>query len=104
MNIALCIIAGIVVCLHAYAALIQMRRDQNKINGVLMLIGAIIAMTGIVLSLANNAVDWLIALAGFAFIAYAAIQNGKRNQNFHIQHHIVRIAVFAVLTIGLACL
>lgn len=101
MKIALCIIAGIVVFLHTYAAISQIRKRQNKNNEMLMIIGAVLSVIGITLCLVNNGIDWLVATAGFTLIVYACIQNGRQNQNFHIQHHIVRISLFSVLTVHL---
>lgn len=101
MKIALCMIAGVVVCLHAYAAIMQMRTNRNNANNVLMIIGVVLAIIGIALCLANIGIDWLISLVGFAFIIFSAIQNGRKNQNFHIRHHIIRFSVFTILTIGL---
>ena len=65
-----------------------------------MLIGAMVVLAGVVLCLLNCALDWLIALTGFILIACAALQNGRKSQNVHIGHHVVRMLLFAALSIG----
>lgn len=65
-----------------------------------MLIGAMVVLAGVVLCLLNCALDWLIALTGFILIACAALQNGRKSQNVHIEHHVIRMLLFATLSIG----
>lgn len=100
MKTALCIVTAIVACLHAYAATAQMKKAPNKTSDILMIAGAAAAIIGTLFCWMSNGLDWLIAALGFALIAYAAIQNGRTGQSFHIQHHIVRISVFLVLVVG----
>ncbi len=98
MKIALCIAAGIVVCLHALASFAQLR--SGKENAWMMIAGAAVAAAGIVLCLCGGSMDWVFALAGFLLIACAAIQNGQKKQDVHIRHHIIRISLFVALTLG----
>lgn len=65
-----------------------------------MLIGAMVVLAGVVLCLLDCALDWLIALTGFIMIACAALQNGRKSQNVHIEHHVIRMLLFATLSIG----
>lgn len=65
-----------------------------------MLIGAMVVLAGVVLCLLDCALDWLIALTGFVLIACAALQNGRKSQNVHIEHHVIRMLLFATLSIG----
>ena len=65
-----------------------------------MLIGAMVVLAGVVLCLLNCALDWLIALTGFILIACAALQNGRKSKNVHIEHHVIRMLLFATLSIG----
>ena len=65
-----------------------------------MLIGAMVVLAGVVLCLLDCALDWLIALTGFIQIACAALQNGRKSQNVHIEHHVIRMLLFATLSIG----
>lgn len=100
MKFVLCIAAIIFAGLHGFAAVAQIVNSKNKTNDIFMIIGASAALAGAIFCLLNNSIDWLLALTGFALIAYAAIQNGRKKQNFHIRHHIVRVSIATILTIG----
>lgn len=100
MKIALCIVAIICAGLQALAAMTQIKSSVNKTNDILMITGAVVVLAGVILCLLNNSIDWLMALIGFGLIAYAAVQNGRKKQKVHICHHIVRVSIFIVLSIG----
>lgn len=100
MRIVLCIVAFACVGLHAFAAVSQIKSSENKKNDIWMMAGALIALVGIVLCLLGNGIDWLLAIIGFGMIAYAAIQNGRKMENVHISHHIVRLSIFIIFIIG----
>lgn len=100
MKIILCILSFIIVCLHALAAAAHLRGKERSANDILMLAGALLSLGGIVLCLTGKNADWLVSLAGYALILYAAIQNGRQKNTFHIRHHIIRAAIFTLLTIG----
>ncbi|MGN0352053.1 MAG: hypothetical protein ACI4ES_10410 [Roseburia sp.] len=100
MRIVLCIITIACVVLHAFAAMTQIKNNENKTNDIWMMIGAFVALVGAILCLLKNDFDWLMALIGFGFIAYAAVQNGRKKHNVHIRHHIVRASIFIILLIG----
>ncbi len=101
MKIAICVLACLAACLHALAAVSQIRKRQSSHNDLLMIAGAVIVLGGVVLCLAGSSLDWLVALAGFGLIGAAAILNGKRKQDFHLRHHVVRLSLLALLTIAL---
>ena len=101
MRLPLCVVTILCVGLHSFAALTQIKDGGNKINDRRMLVGALVVLAGVILCFLNSRYDWFIALIGFGCIAYAAVQNGRRNQNVHLLHHIVRFSLFAVLSIGL---
>ena len=48
--------------------------------------------------------DWVIALPGCIAICAAAIWNGKKSGQLHLQHHIIRMAMSLLLIIGFAVL
>ena len=100
MRLALCVVTILCVGLHSFAALTQIKGGENKINHLLMLVGSLVVLAGVILCFLNSRYDWLIALIGFGCIAYVAVQNGRRNQNVHLLHHIVRASIFIVLLIG----
>lgn len=101
MRLAVCVVAILCSGLHSFASLTQLKGGGNKNNHLLMLVGSLVVLAGVILCFLNSRYDWLIVLIGFGCIAYAAVQNGRRNQNVHLLHHIVRFALFAVLSIGL---
>lgn len=96
---------GIVVVLfaglHALVAITHAKNSADKTNDRLMTLGAIIAIISSVLCVMNVTFDWVLALVGLGLIIFAAIQNGKQKDNFHIKHHIVRISISGVLVVGL---
>ena len=100
MKTVICITALICSGLHAFAALTQIQKSEHRVNHLWMLIGAMIVLAGVVLCLLDCALDWLIALTGFILIACAALQNGRKSQNVHIEHHVIRMLLFATLSIG----
>lgn len=100
MRIALCIVTIVCAFLHAFAAATEIKSGENKTNDILMVVGALVTLAGVILCLLNNGIDGLLVLIGFGLIAYAAVQNGRKKQNVHIRHHIVRISIFIILSIG----
>lgn len=54
----------------------------------------------VVLRILHFNFSWLIALIGGLLICAAAFINGKRSKNFHSIHHIIRLGVTLILTIG----
>lgn len=101
MRIVICIFACVITCFHALAAAINLKRNQSSINDIWMILGAVLAILGIILCLLGSGIDWLISLVGFSCIVFAAIQNGRKRQSFHLSHHIVRITIFSLLVFGL---
>ena len=100
MKTVICIAALVFSGLHAFAALTQIQKSEHRANHLWMLIGAMAVLAGVVLCLPDCALDWLIALTGFILIACAALQNGRNSQNVHIGHHVIRMLLFAALSIG----
>ena len=100
MKAVICIAALVFSGLHAFAALTQIQKSEHRTNHLWMLIGALAVLAGVVLCLLDCALDWLIALTGFVLIACAALQNGRNSQNVHIGHHVIRMLLFAALSIG----
>ena len=88
------------LCLHAFAALTQIQKSEHRVNHLWMLIGAMVVLAGVVLCLLDCDLDWIIALTGFIQIAFAALQKFRNSQNVHIGHHVIRMLLFAALSIG----
>ena len=100
MNVVLCIISIIFGGLSLTAAISQMRADKKSAPAVLMIIGSVMLISAVICNLAKQPFDHVPALIGCTAICAAAIRNGLKSGNFHIQHHIIRITLSLVLTIG----
>ena len=104
MNVVLCIISIIFGGLSLIASISQIRTEKKSMSAVLMIIGSIMLISAVICNLAKQQFDFLLALIGCAAICAAAIYNGLKSGNFHIQHHIIRITLSLVLIVGFVLL
>lgn len=104
MRILLCVISLAFGALSMTAALSRIKAKEGELSHVTMAVGSIFLIGSVIFNILNFGIDWIVALIGTAMICIAAVWNGKRNGNFHIQHHVIRIALSFVLVIGFACL
>lgn len=104
MRILLCIISAAFGALSMVAALSRIKAKEGELSHVIMSVGSFFLIGAVIFNILNLGIDWIVALIGAAMICVAAVRNGKRNGNFHIQHHVIRIALSSVLVIGFACL
>ena len=100
MNIALCIVIILFGVLSLLAAIVQIIAQKKPMPAIIMIIGSVILISAAICNFAGQQFDFVLALVGCTAICFAAIRNGLKSGNFHIQHHIIRIAVSIVLTIG----
>ena len=100
MNIALCIASILFGGLSLLAAIVQVIAEKKPMPAILMMIGSVILISAAICNFAAQQFDFILALVGCTAICLAAVRNGLKSGNFHIQHHIIRIAVSLVLTIG----
>lgn len=100
MRILLCVISVAFGALSMTAALSRIKAKEGELSHVIMTVGSIFLIAAVVFNILKLGFDWILALIGTAMICIAAVWNGKRNGNFHIQHHIIRIALSSVLVIG----
>ena len=100
MRILLCIISVAFGALSMTAALSRIKAKEGELSHILMSVGSLFLITSVIFNILNLDFDWIVALIGTAMICIAAVWNGKRNGNFHIQHHIIRIILSSVLVIG----
>lgn len=82
------------------AAISQIKTEKKAMPAVLMVAGSVILISAAVCNLAGQQLDYILALVGCTAICVAAIYNGMKSGNFHLQHHIIRIILSLVLTIG----
>lgn len=104
MQIALCVVSVLFGGLSMTAAFSQVKREQKPISAFLMIGGSLLLAAAVILNILEQRPDWAIALLGCIAICAAAIRNGKKSGQLHIQHHIIRIALSLILTVGFAVL
>lgn len=104
MRIILCILSLAFGALSMTAALSRIKAKEGELSHVIMSAGSVFLMGAVLFNILKFGIDWITALIGVVMICVAAVWNGKRNGNFHIQHHIIRIVLSAVLVAGFACL
>ena len=100
MNAALCIVSILFGGLSLLAALVQIIAQKKPMPAIFMIAGSVVLISAAICNFAGLQFDFVLALVGCAAICFAAVRNGLKSGNFHIQHHIVRIAISLVLTIG----
>lgn len=100
MQVVLCIVSGLFGVLSLVASISQMLHEKKPFPGIVMSGGSLLLLVSAAICLSSLAWDWLSALAGCVGICAAAMYNGIQRKNFHIQHHIVRIALSVLLVIG----
>lgn len=104
MNVVLSIVSIIFGGLSLIAAISQMRADKRSMPAVLMIMGSILLIVAVICNITKQQYDYVVALIGCIAICVAAIRNGLKSGNFHIQHHIIRITLSLILTIGFVLL
>ena len=88
--------------LHLLASLSELRKGRNLLGNRLLLIGSSLATLSIFLCFFLPIITLSLWLIGCGLICYGAYWNGKRKENFHPAHHLIRIGIALVLTILLA--
>ncbi len=86
--------------LSMYGAACQVRNPQFKQPCILMIAGGAVLIGAVAASLDGLPYDWPVALAGCAAICAAAMWNGKRCNNLHLKHHVLRIAFCLLVVVG----
>ena len=104
MNLLLCIVSIAFGGLSLLAALYQMRTEKRFFSAGLMMSGSLLLIAAVVCNFIKLQYDFVFALTGCAAICVAAIRNGLKRGNFHMQHHIIRVTLSLLLTIGFVLL
>ena len=100
MNIAVCIVSILFGGLSLIAAVSQMKTEKKPMPAVVMAAGSVLLISAAICNFAGQAFDYVLALPGCAFICTAAIWNGRKSGNFHLQHHIIRLVLSLALVVG----
>ena len=104
MKIVLCIISVLFGGLSLIASVSQIKSEKKSPSGWIMSAGSLVLIAAAVCNALGQKFDVAAAILGCAAICTAAIMNGIKSKNFHIQHHIIRIALSIILIIGFAVL
>lgn len=93
-------ITALYALLSIAAAFVQIKKENKKITPCIMICGGGIMLLAVILHIIHFSFSWLIALIGGLLICTAAFINGKRSEKFHPVHHIIRLSVTLLLTVG----
>lgn len=104
MVIVLYVISILFGGLSLTASVSQIIKERKPIPAAIMAAGSSALIASVIFSIYARWFDFIIALFGCAAICAAAIWNGIKSKQFHIRHHIIRIALSAALVVGFAVL
>lgn len=85
--------------LSVFAAIVQIKTIKAKVTPFIMIAGGIILIGAVFLHIFFIPFNWAVTLTGCLLISLAAFINGKKGE-LHIVHHIIRLAVAVLLTLG----
>ena len=100
MNIVLCIVSFLFGGLSLIAGVVQVKAEKKPMPALIMILGSLLLIAAAICNLAKQPYDFILALIGCGAICAAAIWNGLKSKNFHIQHHIIRAVLSIALTVG----
>ena len=103
MKAILCIVSVLFGGLSMIAAVSQIKSDKS-VSALIMIAGSLLLIAAVICNLLGQQFDYIIASLGCIAICAAAIWNGVKGGQLHIQHHIIRIALSIVLIIGFVLL
>ena len=104
MRIILCIVSVLFGGLSMIAAFSQVKSERKPISAIIMITGSMLLLAAVICNIIRQRVDFMIALSGCIAICAAAIWNGVKGGQLHIQHHIIRIVLSLILIVGFAVL
>ncbi len=104
MKIALCTVSVLFGALSMLAAFVQAKNEKKPVPAVIMTAGSLLLLAAVICNTAGQQADFIVALIGCIAICAAAIMNGVKSGQLHIQHHIIRIALSVILVVGFALL
>ena len=104
MQVALCIVSVLFGGLHIIAAVSQLKSDKKSVPASIMITGSLLLIGAVICNALRKPLDYIPALLGCAMICAAAIMNGVKSHELHIQHHIIRAALASALAAGFVLL
>lgn len=103
-QIALAVVCGGFAILTGIAGASQLCKNVRREASLAMLAGAALLVAAVACNLFSVTFDWLLAVAGSVLIFCSAFYNGKKGGGFHLQHHVIRLALCLVFVVGFALL
>ena len=100
MQVILRIVSILFGGLSTLAAASQIKGKKKSVSALMMIAGSLLLIAAAICNMAGQRFDYILALPGCAAICAAAILNGIKSGQFHIQHHIIRIALSVLLIAG----
>ncbi len=100
----LCIASVLFGGLSLLAAISQIKSEKRATPALIMVAGTLLLLAAVVCNRAGGRWDAFLAFFGCAAICAAALLNGVKSKQLHIQHHIIRIALSVILVAGFAVL
>ena len=88
--------------LHLLAGGAALLKGDKTTGNILIFVGALIALPAIPLLAIVPRISFVTWIVGATLCCVGAYINGKQNGNFQKSHHVIRITIAVLLTIGLA--
>jgi len=94
----------IVTCalIHLLAGGAALLKGDKTTGNILIFVGGLIALPAIPLLAMVRGLSFVTWIVGATLCCVGAYINGKQNGNFQKSHHVIRITIAVILTIGLA--
>ena len=88
--------------LHLLAGGVALLKGDKTTGNILIFVGGLIALPAIPLLAMVRGISFVTWIVGAILCCVGAYINGKQNGNFQKSHHVIRITIAVLLTIGLA--
>lgn len=103
-QIVLCAVCGGFALFTGIAGASQLRNGIRREASLAILAGAALLIAAVVCNLFSVTFEWILAVAGSVLIFCSAFYNGKKGGQFHLRHHVIRLALCLVFVVGFALL
>ena len=88
--------------LHLLAGSVALLKGDKTTGNILIFVGGLIALPAIPLLAIVPRISFVTWIVGATLCCVGVYINGKQNGNFQKSHHVIRITIAVILTIGLA--
>ena len=88
--------------LHLLAGSVALLKGDKTTGNILIFVGGLIALPAIPLLAMVRGLSFVTWIVGATLCCVGAYMNGKENGDNNISHHVIRITIAILLTIGLA--